>query len=43
MRNAYNALIRELTCPVLTIRCDEVDLRRPAERAGLVEKIRRML
>jgi 2-amino-4-hydroxy-6-hydroxymethyldihydropteridine diphosphokinase len=43
MRNAYNALVREMTCPVLTIRCDEVDLRRPAERADLVERIRDLL
>ena len=43
MRRAYNGVARSSPCPVLAVDCDKVDLRGPAERARLIEEIRRKL
>jgi len=43
MRRAYNDLVRDWPSPVLTLGGDEVDLRSPAARAGLIREIRRKL
>jgi len=43
MRDAYNDLVKAAECPVLTVRCDEVDLRNHRPRAELIKRIRTVL
>lgn len=43
MREAYNGIVEAANCPVLTVRCDEVDLRNHRPRAKLIERIRATL
>jgi len=43
MREAYNGVVETSDCPVLTVRCDEVDLRNHRPRAKLIERIRAVL
>jgi 2-amino-4-hydroxy-6-hydroxymethyldihydropteridine diphosphokinase len=43
MRDAYNDLVQAAECPVLTVRCDEVDLRNHRPRAELIQRIRTVL
>ena len=43
MRRAYNGVVRSSPCPVVTADCDEVDPRRAADLARLIEEIRRKL
>ena len=43
MRSAYNEFVRSAPCPVLTVRCEEVDLRDPGPQSALIEEIRRKL
>jgi deoxyguanosine kinase len=43
MRDAYNELVQAAECPVLTVRCDEVDLRNHRPRAELIKRIRTVL
>ncbi len=43
MRDAYNDFVQTAECPVLTVRCDEVDLRNHRPRAELIERIRTVL
>ena len=43
MRDAYNDLVKVAECPVLTVRCDEVDLRNHRPRAELIKRIRTVL
>jgi len=43
MRAAYNGVVEASDCPVLTVRCDEVDLRKHRARAKLIERIRAAL
>ncbi len=43
MREAYNGVVEACDCPVLTVRCDDVDLRNHRPRAKLIERIRQAL
>ena len=43
MREAYNGVVEAADCPVVTVRCDEVDLRNHRPRAELIERIRAVL
>jgi len=43
MRRAYGEVVAAAGCPVLTVRCDEVDIRNYRPRAELTERIRRAL
>lgn len=40
MRRAYEGVVEAASCPVVTVRCDEVDLRNYQPRAELAERIR---
>ncbi len=43
MRKAYAGAVEEAECPVLTVGCDEVDIRNHRPRAELIERIRAAL
>jgi deoxyadenosine/deoxycytidine kinase len=43
MREAYKTLVGEIGCPVLAIDCDGVDLREPAARAKIVQRVQELL
>ena len=43
MRAAYNDTVEASDCPVFTVRCDEVDLRKHRPRAELIERISAVL